>query len=179
MNRHFITSCAALAAVITMMPSAGAFRGWDWSEPVNIGGMINTGFDDSGPAISKDGRVLYFQTNRPAGGPNCDIWVAQRESVHHEWDWPERLDAVSTEICENSVSLSRDEHHLYFTRPLGDIWVSYRHDRTRPNWLGGTGPSRSNNQHGHALREHGKALRERQAWHLAALLLQQQAWWTG
>ena len=68
----------------------------------------------------------------PLGGANCDIWVAQRESVHHEWDWPERLDAVSTEICENSVSLSRDEHHLYFTRPPGDIWVSYRHDVRDP-----------------------------------------------
>jgi hypothetical protein len=90
--------------------------------------MINTGFEEAGPAISKDGLVLYFQTNRPLGGPNCDIWVAQRESIHHEWDWPVRLDAVSTDICENSVSLSRDEHHLFFTRPPGDIWVSYRRD---------------------------------------------------
>ena len=132
MHRHFITSCAALAAVVMMMPSAGASLGWGWSEPVNIGGTINTGFEEAGPAVSKDGRVLYFQTNRPLGGPNCDIWVARRESVHHEWDWPERLDAVSTDICENSVSLSRDEHHLYFTRPPGDIWVSYRRDVRYP-----------------------------------------------
>jgi WD40-like Beta Propeller Repeat len=132
MHRHFSTSCAALAAVVLMMPSAGASREWGWSEPVNIGSMINTAFEEAGPAISKDGRVLYFQTNRPLGGPNCDIWVAQRDSVHHEWDWPERLDAVSTDICENSVSLSRDEHHLYFTRPPGDIWVSYRRDVRDP-----------------------------------------------
>jgi len=128
MRRFLSATCAALAAVLIMMPSAGASRGWGWSEPVNIGSMINTAFEEAGPAISRDGRVLYFQTNRPLGGANCDIWVAQRESVHHEWDWPERLDAVSTEICENSVSLSRDEHHLYFTRPPGDIWVSYRRD---------------------------------------------------
>jgi len=132
MRRLFSTTCAALAAVVIMMPSAGASRGWGWSEPVNIGPTINTPFDDSGPAVAKDGLVLYFQTNRPLGGANCDIWVAQRESVHHEWDWPERLDAVSTEICENSVSLARDEHHLYFTRAPGDIWVSYRRDVRDP-----------------------------------------------
>ena len=94
MRRFLSTTCAVLAAVVIMMSSAGASRGWEWSEPVNIGSTINTPFDDSGPAVSKDGRVLYFQTNRPLGGANCDIWVAQRESVHHEWDWPERLDAV-------------------------------------------------------------------------------------
>ena len=132
MHRLFITSCAALAAVVMTMPLAGASGKWEWSEPVNIGGTINTGFEEAGPAISRDGRVLYFQTNRPLGGANCDIWVAQRESIHHEWDWPERLDAVSTDICENSVSLSRDEHHLYFTRPPGDIWVSYRRDVRDP-----------------------------------------------
>lgn len=132
MHRQFVIGCAALTAVVMMMPSAGASRAWSWSEPVNLGGMINTGFEEAGPAISRDGRVLYFQTNRPLGGTNCDIWVAQRESVHHEWDWPVRLDTVSTDLCENSVSLSRDEHYLYFTRAPGDIWVSYRRNTRDP-----------------------------------------------
>jgi Tol biopolymer transport system component len=125
MHRHFITGCVALAAAVLMMPSAGAVPGAGWSEPKNIGAMINTEFEEAGPAISRDGRVLYFQTTR---GGNCDIWVAQRENVHQEWDWPQRLDAVSTDACENSVSLSRDEHYLYFSRPPGDVWVSYRRD---------------------------------------------------
>ena len=71
MHRHLMAIGTTLAAVAGMMPSAGAIRGWDWSEPVNIGGMIDTEFDDSGPAISKDGRVLYFQTNGPPGGPTA------------------------------------------------------------------------------------------------------------
>jgi Tol biopolymer transport system component len=122
---------ALLAWIAAVMPPAWASGGWGWSEPVNLGPTINTAFDEAGPAISKDGRVLYFQTNRPAGG-NCDIWVAQRESVRHEWDWPVSLDAVNSAACENSVSLSRDEHHLFFTRPPGDIWVAYRRDERDP-----------------------------------------------
>lgn len=141
MHRYVIATCAALTAAALIAPQAGAARGSGWSEPVNIGGAINTGWDEAGPAISRDGRVLYFQSSRPPGSPtNCDIWVARRESVHHEWDQPERLDAVTTDICENSVSLSRDEHHLYFTRPMpspsggvqGEVWVSYRRDVRDP-----------------------------------------------
>lgn len=127
MCRHLIVTVAALMAVAVMVPPLGASRAQEWSEPVNLGSTINTSFDEAGPAVSKDGRVLYFQTNRPLGG-NCDIWVAQRESVQQEWNSPEPLEAVNTAACENSVSLSRDEHHLFFTRPPGDIWASYRRD---------------------------------------------------
>jgi Tol biopolymer transport system component len=131
MRRYFSVTGAALAAIIVMMPSAGASRGREWSEPVNIGQTINTPFEEAGPAISKDGRVLYFQTNNTANG-TCDIWVAQRETVQHEWNLPEPLAAINTDNCENSVSLSRDEHHLFFTRPPGDIYVSYRRDVRDP-----------------------------------------------
>ena len=132
MHRYVMTASAALAAAILIGPPAGASPDRGWSDLVNLGSTINTSFEEAGPAISRDERVLYFQTNRPHGGGNCDIWVAQRQSAHHDWEWPERLDAVSTEICENSVSLSRDEHYLYFTRPPGDIWVSYRRDVRDP-----------------------------------------------
>jgi hypothetical protein len=65
MHRHLIAIGTTLAAVAVMMPQAGASRGRDWSEPVNVGSMINTGYEEAGPAISKDGRALYFQSNRP------------------------------------------------------------------------------------------------------------------
>ena len=134
MNRQLITLGAALAAVSTLIAAADASQLREWSEPVNIGPMINTGYDDSGPAISRDGLTLYFQSNRPGGvgTNNCDIWVARRQSIHHEWDWPENLGPVNTESCENSVSLSPDQHHLFFARPRpggpADVWVSYRSD---------------------------------------------------
>ena len=137
MNRHLIALCAVLAAVSVLTPSAGASRPSGWSEPARLGATINTEWDDSGPAISRDGLTLYFQSNRLGGTEpqelaNCDIWVARRQSVHHEWDWPENLGAVNTGLCENSVALSRDEHYLFFGRPrpggVADVWVSYRSD---------------------------------------------------
>jgi hypothetical protein len=137
MNRHIIALGLALAAVTALMPRADASRLREWSEPVGISPMINTGSDEAGPAISRDGLTLSFQSNRPGGvgTNNCDIWIARRQSIHHEWDWPENLgSAVNSERCESAPALSRDEHYLFFARlnPT-HVWASYRrnvHDDT-------------------------------------------------
>ena len=44
MHRHLIAAGAALAAVAFVMPPAGASQEPGWSEPVNIGAMINTAY---------------------------------------------------------------------------------------------------------------------------------------
>ncbi|WP_186728990.1 TolB family protein [Sphingomonas panacisoli] len=38
-----------------------------WSDPVNLGGTINTAFGESAPWLSPDGRRLFFSSNRLAG----------------------------------------------------------------------------------------------------------------
>ena len=42
----------------------------DWSQPVNLGPVINTGYNDQHPAISKDGLSLYISSDRPGGFGN-------------------------------------------------------------------------------------------------------------
>ena len=36
-----------------------------WGEPENLGSNVNTPFNDYGPALSPDGRTLYFASNQP------------------------------------------------------------------------------------------------------------------
>ena len=50
-----------------------------WSEPVNLGPMVNSSRHDCCPLISPDGSTLYFSSARPGGpgGPYYgDIWQA-------------------------------------------------------------------------------------------------------
>lgn len=131
MNRHSIALGLALAAATALMPRADASRLREWSEPVSISPMINTGAEEAGPAISRDGLTLYFQSNRSGSvgtTVNCDIWIARRQSKHQEWDSPENLGlAVNSERCESAPALSRDEHYLFFARLMPThLWVSYR-----------------------------------------------------
>lgn len=131
MNRHVAVFVGAtLTAVGALMPPVDAARVGEWSEPVNLGPMINTPFDDAGPAISKDGLSLYFHSNRPPNLPaDNDIYVARRQSIHHEWEPPEKLGpAVNSATGDSFAGLSRDDHSLFMTRPPGDLWMSYRRD---------------------------------------------------
>jgi hypothetical protein len=45
-----------------------------WSEPVNLGPVINTFGYDGTPSISADGSTLYFASNRPGGHGDEDLW---------------------------------------------------------------------------------------------------------
>jgi hypothetical protein len=106
----------------------------DWSAPINLGSIVNSAFNDIGPAVSKDGLSLYFGSNRPGGsGGGLDIWVSQRASVEDPWGPPTVLGPiVNTSFTENVPSFSRDGHWMFFNsdRPGGfggtDIWVSWR-----------------------------------------------------
>lgn len=50
-----------------------------WSTPVNPGPPLNRAADDGSPALSRDGRTLYFFSTRPGGFGGRDIWVTARQ----------------------------------------------------------------------------------------------------
>jgi len=56
-------------------------RGRDgWQEPMNLGPTVNSEFNDYGPALTNDGGMLYFSSNRPrpgdSTGSNPNAWPA-------------------------------------------------------------------------------------------------------
>jgi Tol biopolymer transport system component len=106
----------------------------DWSQPVNLGPLVNSSSDEGSPAVSKNGRSLYFASTRPGQLGGNDIYVSQWDDGTGEWGLPVNLGpVVNTTATEFSPSLSRDGHWLFFhsNRPGSivpgvDIWVSYR-----------------------------------------------------
>jgi hypothetical protein len=128
MNRQLIAMCAALSLGVTFMPSADASLNPKWSEwsiPEKLESGISTAFTDASPTISEDGLTLYFNSNRD--DPQGDLYVAKRESVELPWDQPVNVGGtINTALFEGFSALSRNEHHLFFVRSPGDIWVSYR-----------------------------------------------------
>ncbi len=59
-----------------------------WQSATNLGPAVNSEFNDYGPALSPDGRLLYFASNRPQPSdtktPNPDAWPATlREDLFH------------------------------------------------------------------------------------------------
>jgi hypothetical protein len=49
-----------------------------WSTPENIGFPVNTTSNDVRPNLSRSGRTLLFDSNRPGGEGDQDIWMSTR-----------------------------------------------------------------------------------------------------
>ena len=47
-----------------------------WATPINLGAPINAPEDDGAPALARDGRTLYFDSDRPGGQGGRDLYVA-------------------------------------------------------------------------------------------------------
>jgi Tol biopolymer transport system component len=108
----------------------------EWSEPVNLGPIVNSGYTEAGSFITKDGLSLYFSSNRPGGYGDLDIYVSQRASIHDAWGTPQNLGPdINTSSSETTPTVSLDGHWLYFAsnRPGGiggqDLYVSRRHSK--------------------------------------------------
>jgi len=135
-------------------PAAVAQQFGPWSAPVNLNAItlsdgtfcpavVNSAFDDSHPAISKDGLSLFFASTRPGpdnhgqvGLGDYDLWVAQRDTLNDCWQTPRSLGAVvNSAFRDFAPNLTTDGHWLYFhsNRPGGcgglDLWVAHRHDK--------------------------------------------------
>ena len=117
---------------------AGGFDGTDiwvsrrasvhspWETPVNLGAMINTPGNEADPALSNDGRQLFFSSNRPGGFRGLDVYVSHRRDPNDDFGWgpPVNLGPqVNTMIGERSADYTVGEPNtpalLYFTRGQG------------------------------------------------------------
>src|SRR2546428_8893340 len=49
-----------------------------WGEPHNLGANVNGPGIDASPALSIDGHLLFFSSDRPGGRGSNDIYVARR-----------------------------------------------------------------------------------------------------
>ena len=125
-----------VCALIVALPGTAIAQFTDWSQPVNLGPMVNSASVDSCVTISKNGLSLFFSSVRQSPGTsNRDLYVSKRASVDDAWGEPQPLTTLNTSAWESCPALSLDEHRLYFTSPRNggcggqDIYVSRRHDR--------------------------------------------------
>jgi Tol biopolymer transport system component len=135
--KHTIVSLAALGCVAlavsagvsadsNMRPELDVAFG-PWSPPVNLGPVVNSTVADAGPAISKDGLSLYFQSVRSG---QLDLWVSRRAAIGLPWESPVNLGpALNSDVPDHAPNLSRNGHYLFFgSFRTGDhdIYVSRR-----------------------------------------------------
>ena len=86
----------------------------NWTEPENLGGNINTENWESQPAISADGRQLFFVSNKSGGIGGKDIWVSYK-NTNGSWTKAKNLGKeINTSKDDISPFLHWDNQTLYF-----------------------------------------------------------------
>jgi hypothetical protein len=101
---------------------------------------VNTSYMESNPCISADGLTLFFDSDRPGGSGNRDIWVTTRATTEGSWSQPVNLGpAINSPAYDGHANLSEDGLSLYFSseRPGGygnrDTWLVTR-ETTSASW---------------------------------------------
>ncbi len=85
-----------------------------WSEPLNLGGSVNTDQWESQPSLSPDKRDLYFASRRFGGYGGSDIYVSHLGS-NGRWSEPENLGPeINTSADETEPFIHADNQTLYF-----------------------------------------------------------------
>jgi hypothetical protein len=113
----------------------------DWSPAVNLGSIVNSTTDEQDPSISKDGLTLFFDSDRPGGSGDWDLWMTTRLTTEDDWGIPVNLgSAINSPQDEGFPRISADCLELYFSSKrsggLGrtDLWVTKRETINSP-WL--------------------------------------------
>lgn len=87
-----------------------------WSDPVAFEHNSNT-FHNAHPALSADGKMLYFSSTRPGGYGASDIYVSIKTDTG--WSTPNNLGAtINTELNEQFPYL-HESGRLYFSTNAG------------------------------------------------------------
>jgi hypothetical protein len=104
-----------------------------WGPPQRLGPAINTTSNEQAPRLSRDGRRLFFNSDRPEGLGGHDLYVARRQSKHDDFAWEPAVNlgaGVNTTVDDVQADPFEDERTdtniLYFASGPGgtDIYVS-------------------------------------------------------
>jgi hypothetical protein len=128
-----LTIVAAAAAVCLPVMAAGPhYSAWGGAQQVSPPVDLPT-TDDGNFCLTKDGRGLFFSSNRAGGAGKYDLWVSRWNDDTNTWGDPTNLGPnVNSVMGDFTPALSRDEHWLFFASnragTLGgrDLYASYR-----------------------------------------------------
>lgn len=93
----------------------------------NLGKVINTKYTDEDPYVAPDGSYLLYDSNKPGGYGDCDIYITYRK-VDGTWTKPINLgDKINSKYYECRAYVSPDGKYLFYTSSrkgnLDAYWV--------------------------------------------------------
>jgi hypothetical protein len=103
-----------------------------WSEPVNVGPVINSDEYDCSISFSADWKRLILASNRHGTHGCIDVWYSWWDDESESWTVPVNCGiSINTSLDDRDPCISADGNEIYYSawgRPGGcgswDLWVS-------------------------------------------------------
>ena len=90
--------------------------GTEWAEEQMLGFCVDDSFDYGHPALSEDGKTMYFSSNRDGGEGGYDIWCVTYNQRAKSWGVPFNLGpTINTDKDEMFPYVSVHNGALYFS----------------------------------------------------------------
>lgn len=89
-----------------------------WTEPLNLGDIINTASEESAPFLAMDDRTLYFSSNGFSGYGASDIYASKRlDDTWTNWSDPENLGPeINSPLEDLFFNIPASSEYAYYSR---------------------------------------------------------------
>jgi hypothetical protein len=105
---------------------ASTSEDWDVPTPVT---ELNGASDDRNPAVTPDGTLVYFASDRPGTMGRLDIWRAERADRASPWGTPTMVPELSSAADDDDPSFSADRRIVVFSSDRDGVYALYEASR--------------------------------------------------
>jgi OmpA-OmpF porin, OOP family len=93
-----------------------------WTEPLNLGNVVNTAAEESAPFLASDDRTLYFSSNGFSGYGGTDIYVSRRlDDTWTNWSEPENLGPeINSPLEDLFFNIPASSEYAYYSRGVSE-----------------------------------------------------------
>src|SRR5258708_3102934 len=91
-----------------------------WTEPINLGSVVNTAGDELTPFLASDDKTLYFSSNGFSGYGGSDIYVSKRlDDTWTNWSEPQNMGPeINSKNDDMFFNIPSTSDFAYFSRAV-------------------------------------------------------------
>ncbi|MBL7877954.1 MAG: exo-alpha-sialidase, partial [Cyclobacteriaceae bacterium] len=91
-----------------------------WTEPLNLGKVINTVSEETAPFLASDDKTLYFSSNGFSGYGGSDVYMSKRlDDTWTNWSPPENLGPdINTKLDDLFFNIPSTSEFAYYSRGI-------------------------------------------------------------
>jgi OOP family OmpA-OmpF porin len=89
-----------------------------WSEPLNLGELVNTSGEETAPFLASDDKTLYYSSNGFSGYGGADVYVSKRlDDTWTNWSEPQNMGSdINSKTDDLFFNIPSTSEYAYYSR---------------------------------------------------------------